>query len=398
MIKSRILYALLLLGGLFFFILYQENLSIVILFLLVVVPMLLFLPALRLKQKLQISLQASHTVAGKGEPVSFQLIVKNPSFCSVSNAQITLVCTNGFNSEVQRQVVVIPVLSRNTQQVDCGIASQYCGLLGVQVESIKLYDCFQIYSVTASFSDPVQISVMPNICIPELTISSNYASSLLDSNVYSKHKSGDDPSEIFKIRDYIDGDKPNRIHWKLSNKQGTLMVKEFGLPVTCSVLILLELYLPGEGKNNPILQIEALVETLCALSLSLLEHEIAHRVLWYHAGRKVYHITEVGSQEDYFVLLGEVLSSCPAVPEMTALEYFETHSTVQEYSRLLYLLPEWKEDTLSAFQQGQNREKRTLFYMDDTASESTGGISGDTIELVAVRPGKIEQSLDGMMI
>lgn len=46
-----------------------------------------------------------------------------------------------------------------------------------------------------------------------------------DSDRFSLYKKGDDPSEIFDIRDFKDGDRFQQIHWKLSSKTGHYMVK-----------------------------------------------------------------------------------------------------------------------------------------------------------------------------
>ena len=58
-----------------------------------------------------------------------------------------------------------------------------------------------------------------------------YNETSADSDRFSTYKKGDDPSEIFDIREYADGDKIQRIHWKLSSKTGDLMVKEGSLPL-----------------------------------------------------------------------------------------------------------------------------------------------------------------------
>ena len=38
----------------------------------------------------------------------------------------------------------------------------------------------------------------------------------IESDSYSTIKGGDDPSEVFAIREYREGDRLQRIHWKLS--------------------------------------------------------------------------------------------------------------------------------------------------------------------------------------
>ena len=48
---------------------------------------------------------------------------------------------------------------------------------------------------------------------------------------------GDDPSEIYQVREYRERDSLKDIHWKLSAREEELMVKERGFPLGCVVLI-----------------------------------------------------------------------------------------------------------------------------------------------------------------
>ena len=41
-----------------------------------------------------------------------------------------------------------------------------------------------------------------------------------------QNRKGNDPSEIFDIREYVPGDDIRSIHWKLSSKTDTLILKE----------------------------------------------------------------------------------------------------------------------------------------------------------------------------
>lgn len=81
---------------------------------------------------------------------------------------------------------------------------------------------------------------------------------------------GEDPSELFGLRDYREGDRASRIHWKLSEKTGQTLVKEMGLPLEKQPLLLLELN--GTGREH-----DALLDVFCTLSSRLLERGLPHR-------------------------------------------------------------------------------------------------------------------------
>ncbi len=62
----------------------------------------------------------------------------------------------------------------------------------------------------------------------------------LDSDEFSMVKAGFDPSETFAIREYRPGDRIRQVHWKLSEKFDELMVRDYGLPIQNTILLLLE--------------------------------------------------------------------------------------------------------------------------------------------------------------
>ena len=88
---------------------------------------------------------------------------------------------------------------------------------------------------------------------------------------YSPHKPGDDPTELFGLRPYREGDRLSRIHWKLSQKTGQTLVKELGLPVSERVLFLLDLTGPGE-------EISLQLDAFATLSGFLTDQGAAHGV------------------------------------------------------------------------------------------------------------------------
>ena len=47
---------------------------------------------------------------------------------------------------------------------------------------------------------------------------------------YSQRKAGDDPTELFALREWREGDRLSRVHWKLSQKWGGPLSRSWGFP------------------------------------------------------------------------------------------------------------------------------------------------------------------------
>ena len=62
-----------------------------------------------------------------------------------------------------------------------------------------------------------------------------------DSDIYDDIRPGYDPSELFDVREFQNGDRLQSVHWKLSARTDELMVKENSLPKACAVAIVADL-------------------------------------------------------------------------------------------------------------------------------------------------------------
>ena len=98
-----------------------------------------------------------------------------------------------------------------------------------------------------------------------------------DATVYDSLRSGDDASEIFKLREFQDGDKLKDIHWKLTAKEDKLIVRENSLPKACSTVLLLEGGKGAKGKKN---RQDAYLQVAASLSFSMMDKECPHFVAW----------------------------------------------------------------------------------------------------------------------
>ncbi len=97
----------------------------------------------------------------------------------------------------------------------------------------------------------------------------------LDSDEYSMHHPGDDPSETFALREYVPGDRVRSIHWKLTEKTGEVIVRQLGLPVNNSILLLMDNSVSAPCAPE---DCEALGELTASVSAALCSAGFAHQM------------------------------------------------------------------------------------------------------------------------
>ena len=101
---------------------------------------------------------------------------------------------------------------------------------------------------------------------------------------WSQNQKGNDQSEVFALRDYIEGDSLKQIHWKLSSKRQQLIVREASLPVEKSLLIYWD---KNTGEASPE-EMDALAECTASVAQAIFAQGISFSFGWTEGKIDVY--------------------------------------------------------------------------------------------------------------
>lgn len=161
----------------------------------------------------------------------------------------------------------------------------------------------------------------------------------LDGSVYDEYRAGFDQSEVFEIRAYRAGDKTAQIHWKLSQKTDTLMLRQGSLPVKNALLLILE---APQGKENSESaadlseRAQRAAARLFSLSESLAEKGVQHHIGYLASDAKNLTITEISGRESLTEHAGAILSS-PLYLGISAAELYLQEKEQWEFSHVLII-------------------------------------------------------------
>ena len=92
---------------------------------------------------------------------------------------------------------------------------------------VKIWDLFHLFGKRIETDGKEELSVLPEYYEALLEITPQIREQLIESEEYDEKRPGDDPSQIFQIREYREGDRMQRIHWKASARTSQLMVKDY---------------------------------------------------------------------------------------------------------------------------------------------------------------------------
>jgi uncharacterized protein (DUF58 family) len=315
-------------------------------------------------------------VASKGEMIPISIQLNNPSIFPVSNLKIYLTYGNAYSIQKYKKEFIVSLDGNTKSSIICNLLSEYAGNLEISLKGIRIYDYLKLFSLKKKLKGELKVAVLPYFYeLPENDFTNRQAR-MIESDYYSSVKSGDDPSEVFEVREYREGDRLQRIHWKLSRKQDQLMIKEFSDPLNCSVLLFVNLCIP-KGDNS-LSFMDAILECALSLSYSLLVKGQMHYLTWYDEGHGACRRIRIVQEKDLFEAVDGLLQAVPYTESTDALSAYLAEHPNDQYTNLFYITGEVSEarfDSLSIVK----AYTRQMIYVRDKSTEEQG-ISGDLIQ------------------
>lgn len=200
-----------------------------------------------------------------------------------------------------------------------------CGAYFFRIISCSIQDHLGFIRLKAGFSrEPILITVTPDLELINLPFIEDMENSLMyfmgSSDNFNTEKPGDDPSEIFAIREYQSGDRPRSIHWKQSVKTDSLLVKEMSLPKEDNIMLIFDCTE----------KLQRAVELFGNISYSLAEIGFLHNICMKSEG--VVRSFPVSCEEDFLLGISNFLSRKPEHFDFLADDLGNNHKIVLDDS------------------------------------------------------------------
>ena len=304
---------LLLLGT--YAVLYLEFASMQLFLIALIFPFVMFIVLRLLRRKVYIETEIKSLLVekeklfGPGKIVISVTARNSSSFLPLLKGTVFVKYNNVFTGEKGKQKLYFSVDAGQEIKKELFVEVKTVGDVRISIEKVKIYDYLSIFSSKLiKKQEGEHVLVLP----PEKEIfieaDGLIGEAATESDKYSPYKKGEDPSEIFDVREFKDGDKFQRIHWKLSFKKQTLMVKEYSLPLADNVPVFLDFSMTETGKDREKIT-EVLIQGIYSISLVLLEQELPQNFIWYDKAGGTIREERVAKEEELFWVFQEIFKS-----------------------------------------------------------------------------------------
>lgn len=300
----KIIYLILILITSYIALMYDGAVPGVVLAFELLLPVIMFAVSFYLKARVRIRLGAGEQVADCDETVKIPITFCNRGIFPVTDAMLRVTVGNCLNGEQESYDINLRAPAKTEVTAPFTFCSTYCGVVQIDFVRLYLFDYFRLFCRKRKQNASAQCIIMPHLLELQVAVTDacrNYDS---DSEEYDKQHSGDDPAEIYQIREFRQGDKLSRVHWKMTARLDEMMIKELSRPIGSSVGIYLDL------RYETIDEIQSVYDLCYSLSAALLLQECHHRLIWYRQGENPGHEQHlIRNADDLTATMGRLLST-----------------------------------------------------------------------------------------
>lgn len=271
-----------------------------------------FITVLYMRWGVKIALENPGKIVYSGDMIPITFHIQNRCVFPLTHLRIGILYKNKIGIGQNRQWICTYVDGNCDAHITVYVESRYCGLVQIHADKVWTGGYFHLFSFRKKCDYTMEIPVFPHLYLLNIEINSKIRDFIGESDVYSKHKSGDDPSEVFDVRSYRPGDRMQRIHWKLTARSDEFIVKEFSRPVAYPVVVFFNFSEAGD-EEELLKSMSEVIEAGLAFSAALARCHCWHYAAWCKKDMSIVRYA-VESQEDVNAYMGKLLYVKPHMP------------------------------------------------------------------------------------
>ena len=253
-------------------------------------------------RKLHVSIHTPITIIDRNNVIPVELTLSNRSFFPAGQVRVQLQAAYPMEKKKQsfKLCSVVPGRkrgeSRSSTKLQFDLVPKYIGRMELSVRHSCVLDFLGILPLPLRrkyAADRSSVMVLPEKQEIPLELDSLVQQFLVNSEAGIRITGEKNPPEVAWIREYQPGDALRDIHWKLTAKQDTLMVREHISELGCPLVFFIDLRQISERY----------LQVFYSLGLGLLEKKCRYYLVYYEPDTEDLVRTMISSEEDLYEYL-----------------------------------------------------------------------------------------------
>lgn len=281
--------------------------------------------------QLQVQFRTNEEVKKK---FALDLLVETKGILLASKAVgVELECQNRMFDIFQTRRLLLNLEDKKSVY-EIPVSKEQCGEIMVRCQEAYVYDLLGLFRVPIKSFGEMTTIIYPQKVQMHVEMSKDIYGRPREEGQIQNRK-GNDPSEMFDIREYVPGDDIRAVHWKLSSKTDTLILREASDPSHYNLAVLIDLGL--EQENEPVSS--ASLNAAIAYGSGIMEKLVRQRVPFCvviptKTGLRVYEIREERDFHQFCAIWYGIPMQKNAG---TGFQLFLREQMEQKFTRLLIL-------------------------------------------------------------
>ena len=294
MFKNRIEYGLALFYDAVLFLFYHNFFFFFLLLTVLVVPFASYFVTRRVWANLKVNIETDVVSITENNDVVITFITENATRFPLPAVTLDFTVYNRFYPNSEIQTVKLPVRpGKNT--FTWSVSSVYAGRMCIDGKEITLRDYLGIKLFKKEWDSRAAVSVFPSLSEVIMDVVEDTFTPGNEEELNSENSS-EDVTQIKQFREYVPGDRIQRINWKISLKQDSLFVKEYEREFNRSLTLLTELCRDSDNAGF----LDEILTAVYSAASKLADMDIFFSIGWYDTALSQY-VSEPVSNEDSLI-------------------------------------------------------------------------------------------------
>ncbi len=264
MARNRTVYVIFLLACVIFSAAYRSRISAVLLIAALAYPLVaLALTAISL-YTLSVRFAEKRAVHEKNEQFELPLMLHNHFIFPYAPAELDCLLPDNDTGLFLHKQVYVCVSPLKNMRIFVPCMHRYRGSYTAQIMRMSVYDPLKIIRLTRRLEAAQQLIILPRkILLEDLGIVSGG-----DNGAAPEQRRSTDREDLSHVREYMEGDTVQLIHWKLTAKLDEMMVKQFDCTGDRRSFLLCDFSFADSTASAMIRRSDAVAEAAIAVAMS----------------------------------------------------------------------------------------------------------------------------------
>lgn len=280
-----------------------------------------------LVQQVEFALEAPVISAEKKDPIPVIIRINNPTIVPSFELNVNLSTENSFYGTSGQTQIALPVRAHGETMRRFPLDFSLLGNYDFHVDLITVRDLLGFCDVKKAVDTDVAITVFPKKDRTIVFDPDRASAGMTEAD--ESDRRGNDFSDVSEIREYVPGDRPRDIHWKLSAKKDELMVKQRSAMSDQQLVVVVEF-------TDILSDNDSIVEESYALGKELVRSGINASLMWWNAAEEDFHARRLSSIEDVDASFIEMFSGRAARADDIDMLMRSVHPEIVNYLKVCY--------------------------------------------------------------